>query len=1128
MKKRFLIILMAAVVALGISAFIAACVDTAPPANYSVFVLSPEPDEDPIPDVTVSWMNGSSVAGTATTDANGRAEISLPAGTYTVKLSGIGEGYEYDSVSVTSTMRNTAITLSAKRVEYSVTVIDKNGTPASGVNVNWMNGTALAGSATTNAQGKASKELNYGEYSVTLSNLPASNIYDGAKTVYGNNPSLQFTLVDGVSVGYKVTVHSEGGLIFKNQDIGVYRDAKLIDSGKTDDNGVYTFSAPALTYKVSATNLQAGYSCKPLQLTGSNREGELVLHSEVITTAPAANTTYVMGDIIHDYTFTTPYKLNGQIWSSSVSQILQNKEALIINNWGMNCSNCIIEMPEMQEVYEKYSERIELVAVSNYVPRDTDEVISNYYASKQYTFPMMRDVNGFTTKFGITGWPTTVIIDRYGAIARIEVGAITSAEAWERMILKYIGNEYEQTFTPGDRVSESINTEVAKPDIVLPADHYDKIAQTIGAGLNITWFGEDDEEQLAWPFLLDTDETVSPEEKVLYASNTGKANSWAVLYATVTLKPGKVFTFDYYSDTQEGGDILNVIWEGRVIKEISGNSNGWKTCYLYSEFFEGTYRLAFVYQKDGSVNTGLDNVYLRNVRFVDEAGITEPTDMLRPAAFGGLNEAKTKFNYYADVKLGADGFYHVDATKMHFTGTDYTATAGNDDSPLLLVNLFDATPWSPVNPVTKQAYSITQLVVGRDENDEYAIDCTFTINGVTRDYREDLVEYLSAALASDVPGYAPVNAFLHDMLVQFMAKVSGENSHTDEWLEACYFYAHYGTGDTVGNPIIGLLPATATPVTAGTLYTADLTRNQAPFPSWIYTFTPDESAVYKIESFIPDDAKGEYAMVWLYDDSGDPDNCIAYSGETHVTLGGVNEQNFELYRYLEQGHKYYIEVAFQMSGVGQLDFKITNVGQSASEWTTCSADLYDMVLDENENVLGIVLAGAIEYELVDGYYHAKNNDGTTGDIIYLDILNATSSALGNIPLNRLIDAYCSDPADYSKLDYKVFDFRYVVKYFNTTDSSGNAITTYNPKVNISNLSTDYIDYTEILRQRFAQAPSSGEYKGLIPVDEELVKILSLFFKLRNNGIYDDVFEEALPNEWLRFCWYKRVHNATNP
>ncbi|MDE7301657.1 MAG: redoxin domain-containing protein, partial [Clostridia bacterium] len=839
--------------------------------------------------------------------------------------------------------RNATITLSVNSVEYETTVIDKSGNPASGVTVNWTNGSSLAGTATTDENGKASKVLNYGEYSVTLSNLPANNVYDGAKTVYGNNPSLEFRLIDGVAVDYSVTVRSEGKLLFKKQDVAVHRGTALIASGQTDDNGVFTFDAPALTYTVTATNLQAGYSCEPLQLNGSKREGELILKSAVITEAPAVNKTYVMGDIIHDYTFTTPYALNGSVWSKSVSDILHNKEALIINNWGTQCSNCIIEMPEMQEVYEKYKERIELVAVSNYVPRDTDAVITNFYAANQYSFPMMRDVNGFASKFSITGWPTTVIIDRYGAIARIEVGAVTSAEAWERMILKYIGDEYEQTFPPGAHVSESINTEIAKPDIEVPADHYDTIATTISSGYEITWWGEEDESRYAWPFLIDTVDGVSSDKKVLYASNSGKANSWAVLYANVTLKPGKVLTFDYYSETQSGGDFLYVIWgdkyTGRVIKEISGNSKGWQTCYLYSEFIEGTYDFAFVYQKDGTVNTGRDNVYLRDVRVIDYTGIDQPTDMLRPAAYGGPDESGKKLKYYVDVNLSDDGYYHVDATTISFAGTDHTVIAGNDDSPLLLVNAMESTSWSN--------YSLSQLVVGKDEDtNEYVYDCTFTINGVTRDYRDDLVAYLKAALASDVPGYAPVNQFLREMLVQFMAKVSGEYSHADEWLEICYFYSHYGSGDPVGNPIIGLMPATATPITEGVRYTANLTRDQAPFPTWIYTFTPDESAVYKIESLIPDSDKGRSAaQIWLYDDNGDPDHGIAHSGQEHVTLGGVNEHNFELLHYLEQGHKYYIEVAFQMQGAGQLDFKVTKVGQSAVEWAPCSSDDYSMLLD---------------------------------------------------------------------------------------------------------------------------------------------------------------------------------------
>ena len=91
------------------------------------------------------------------------------------------------------------------------------------------------------------------------------------------------------------------------------------------------------------------------------------------------------------------------------------------------------------------------------------------------------------------------------------------------------------------------------------------------------------------------------------------------------------------------------------------------------------------------------------------------------------------------------------------------------------------------------------------------------------------------------------------------------------------------------------------------------------------------------------------------------------------------------------------------------------------------------------------------------------------------------------------------------------------------------ISAYNPLL--------YKDYTEILRKYFADEAVVSEddnLNGMVRVKAELIEILSLYFELRVNAIYDTYptfeqnVERALDNEWLRFCWYYRKHNEDNP
>ncbi|MDE7107686.1 MAG: redoxin domain-containing protein, partial [Clostridiales bacterium] len=365
------------------------------------------------------------------------------------------------------------------RVTYTAEVKDKTGKLTQGVTVTWSSGSNVVGTAVTGADGKASLELDYGDYTVTVSNLPDGNVFTDTKTVTGKAPAAAIELRDGATENYSVTVRSEGGLKFKDLTVFVYGNGKPIYSGKTDANGVLEFSLPADNYTLRVPNIQEGYKLASAPtLTAAVRQGEVVLSSAVIEEAAPSDKLYKVGDIIHDYSWTTPYEVDGSRVTYSIAELLETKEAVIINNWGTKCTYCVQEMPAMEEIYQDYNDKIELLAISNYMGGDLESTIVNYREANNYTFPMMRDTNSFAVRFSLEYFPTTIVIDRYGAIAHIESGAIPDAEIWERLIKRFIGDDYVQTFTPGED-NEPITSEISKPDITVPADHYEKVAAAI-------------------------------------------------------------------------------------------------------------------------------------------------------------------------------------------------------------------------------------------------------------------------------------------------------------------------------------------------------------------------------------------------------------------------------------------------------------------------------------------------------------------------------------------------------------------------------------------------------------------------------------------------------------------------
>lgn len=1202
MKRKVLLsVLAVSMVLISLCGLIIGC--NKAKGEYSVTVLGL--DEQPVKDVNVSWNAGGKTKGSATTDADGKAVATIELGTYEISLSNYEEGLAYPSVSVNSQMREVTIMLEVAKVVYTATVKDKTGAPAQGVTVSWRNGTSIAGTAVTDAQGVASKELDYGDYDVYVKNLPSGNVFSGSLPASGNAPNTQFNLIEGVTVPYSVTVVSEGGLKFADVYLSVYSGEVLATFGQTDENGVYNFELDEGEYLIDIDEIQDGYSkVNPVtKVTTQSPSAEMVLKSTVIDREPG-NINYVIGDIIHDYEFVTK-KLEevtgsdgGTVYNVvydktySIADLLykQNKKAIFINNWGTDCSWCVKEMPAMKEAYEQYKDKIEIIAVSNYNGGDTEREIINFREQHEITFPMMRDTNGFASKFSLSSYPTTIVIDRYGAIARIEVGAILESEVWGRLFEKYIGDDYMQTFVPGTHESESINDEIAKPDITVDEDHYDNVASilnkfTSDAQTSVTYHG-DTSYDYAWPFIFnetpitgiaDTANTVllASNGKRYAAGETlfGRPNSIAIIHATVKVPAGKVFTFKYYSDTEPNLDRMRIVWDGKLIKDISGDSNGWQTCYLYSDLTDDTHSLSITYVKDRSKNVGEDNVFIKDVQFEDILavdstlkGSNTSINMIRGMAYGTANEGDKYYPHYAGMTLGGDGYYHVNIDSL-----ENHAYAGNDPSPMVFVNMLNASNW--------YGYSIQELAMGVDDRGEYVVDCTFTVNGVTKDWRQDIVKYCYIASCSDIRGFIPLDKDLHDLLIEFMKVASGSYYHSNEILEACYFYSHYGSttgegNEFIGNPLIGLTDKTAIELNGDDLnkdLSANLNRVIYPFTFEIFTFTAPADGVYMIESLIPknDDGSVDYAaQIWLYDlktyGEGknaylcDVDHPLIYCGDARAVLDGTNEHNFVIYRYMKQGEKYYLNMSFQMAQMGTLKFKITNVGDSITDLVPCSEQLYDGIFDADGKLIGSTLRGAIKYELgEDGYYYAINPDNSRGSKIYLNV-GYKSLAVYTPPMKDLVNDFVRDPRDTSQIlmygdtadnltkKIPIFDFSKVIVYGDSLEEGFDVQEIPLSPIEGFDLNKDFeiykgykktnalVDYTDKMKDYIAKAGQNGNPEGLVPVTEELREILLLYLRMRNNSVSlnsaGQIIEWEVPaeNEWLRFCWYNRTYNSTNP
>ena len=247
-------------------------------------------------------------------------------------------------------------------------------------------------------------------------------------------------------VVYTITVKTAGGMAFDGLVAYVYEDATeddLLTFGTLDANGSFTFTAAESDqYTVRFPNLpEEGYAVQAYYpVTGA--QTDIVLTSSVIAGKDAleAGKTYKVGDVMRDFTVTT---VDGQ--ELTLSKILEEKQAVVLNFWYTGCDPCKSEFPLLQAAYEAYGDQVEVITMNPIdITGDNAEKIIAFRDSMGLTMPMAMCSSQWLSALGFAAYPTTVIIDRYGMVCVLEVGAVTDDGAFEAAFQHFAAEDYQQ------------------------------------------------------------------------------------------------------------------------------------------------------------------------------------------------------------------------------------------------------------------------------------------------------------------------------------------------------------------------------------------------------------------------------------------------------------------------------------------------------------------------------------------------------------------------------------------------------------------------------------------------------------------------------------------------------------
>lgn len=887
---------------------------------------------------------------------------------------------------------------------------------------------------------------------------------------------------------YTVSVKNEIGANLEGVTVLVYENDELLEFGVTDSNGIATFELSVSTgYSVRLSGIPSGHTARDsYSFTGNTALA--VLEVGLIEGENLSGAYFEVGDFMYD--FTVPDSEGNEITLSEIFE--SGKKMVMLNFWYVQCSACQLEFPYMETVYQEFKDEIEIIALNSY--GDSLANIQSFKESMGLSFPMAQCPTQWYAAFNGTGYPTSVIIDRYGVVTLIETGALPAERPFRCIFEHFTSDNYvHSTFNSVDEL-----VPVEKPsdyDIVNPSS--DEIAGAVnkeGNDFDITYsFIEDDE--YSWPFIVFEKDGVT----CIKASNSGIDTSYSIINAEVYLEAGQVLGFDYYVSSELGADFLHVIVNGDAIYSISGNSEQteWKSCYPCVATKAGTYTITLTYIKDMSDNVGEDLALIKDMRVVTVEDIDTATYL---PCYPASSSNGIVYTYEEIFYNENDTYYHV----------------GSENGPLLLINLMGVTEFTD----QKSLYDIGVeggLVVGE------------------HDYYEELVQYCNHASNSSLAGFCTVNDTLYELLITIDGIIGYSENDNFEWLKACKYYQPYATEEQLEDPIKGLTTYSAYEATEGVdIETNVFFYDRTIMPRGLWArFVPTRSGVYRITSH-NDNQSGVNG--WIFDQNGE----IMYTYEADERMWQV-EGEVSMVIYMEEGVDYYIDIAFwNPTDTGYVYYDVEYVAEELELFRLASLGpfTYDMSAT-GDNIYDVIAGGISVVVDEDGYYREdlgldENDEQIYGSYIYADFVASTT--IFDKPFKDYIVIKNNEEVELpGMISLNAFNFAlsetdneilsYLDKYNGDTEACLAYLRTYWGEDFDANCELYRVDevfrgeyhgrgenYTEEITAFLDQIITEhGDTEGCVKVNTELAEILQ--------ALMDKYTFSGVENSWLKLCYY---------
>lgn len=96
----------------------------------------------------------------------------------------------------------------------------------------------------------------------------------------------------------------------------------------------------------------------------------------------------------------------------------EQEKSTVINLWFVGCTGCVLEMPALNKLQEKYGDRVNFIAMTY----DSEGKIKRFLTKKEFNYTHVADAEDYIKVIGTQPYPENIFINKNGYIEYIEGG----------------------------------------------------------------------------------------------------------------------------------------------------------------------------------------------------------------------------------------------------------------------------------------------------------------------------------------------------------------------------------------------------------------------------------------------------------------------------------------------------------------------------------------------------------------------------------------------------------------------------------------------------------------------------------------------------------------------------------